>query len=35
VVVHGGAGVHSKNSDAEVKKALRLLVGLRFTQFCL
>ncbi|KAJ7346860.1 asparaginase [Mycena albidolilacea] len=24
VVVHGGAGVHSKNSDAEVKKALRL-----------
>lgn len=24
VVVHGGAGVHSKNSEAEVKTALRL-----------
>ncbi|KAJ7268756.1 nucleophile aminohydrolase [Mycena haematopus] len=24
VIVHGGAGVHSRNSEAEVKKALRL-----------
>jgi hypothetical protein len=24
VIVHGGAGEHSKNSEPEVKKALRL-----------